>query len=257
MPPCPAETTVWESMKAKNFLLSTLNNTRGWVSVVGTKGAGKTQRVLSTCHTLLSTSRNKDFVWVDFNGIGRYPQSIPGLIPCQPPLSHPLSHTLSVKSNLLDVVWVDFDCDFNNGIGSDMEAISRVVYQLGLRQVCKSSMSTRTKTKIFTHHPSSVPQSLSTTPHSYSIPTSSLLSSLLRLGVCKAGFPVGLSVLPLLVARRVRRGLRLARDRYAAQSNLQSNCTSQSNPIKSYPSQSNPQSILSSHCSLFLCTLSY
>ena len=89
MPPCPAETTVWESMKAKNFLLSTLNNTRGWVSVVGTKGSGKTQRVLSTCHTLLSTSRNKDFVWVDFNGIG-----------------------------------------------SDMEAISRVVYQLGLRQVC-------------------------------------------------------------------------------------------------------------------------
>ena len=180
MPPCPAETTVWESMKAKNFLLSTLNNTRGWVSVVGTKGAGKTQRVLSTCHTLLSTSRNKDFVWVDFNGIGRYPQSIPGLIPCQPPLSHPLSHTLSVKSNLLDVVWVDFDCDFNNGIGSDMEAISRVVYQLGLRQVCKSSMSTRTKTKIFTHHPSSVPQSLSTTPHSYSIPTSSLLFVAIR-----------------------------------------------------------------------------
>ena len=75
MPPCPPETTVWESMKAKNFLLSTLNNTRGWVSVVGTKGSGKTQRVLSTCHTLLTTSRNKDFVWVDFNGIGMCPWS--------------------------------------------------------------------------------------------------------------------------------------------------------------------------------------
>ena len=54
LPPRPATECVWESMKAKNFMRSTLQQTKGWVSVSGPKMAGKSARVLSTCHALIN-----------------------------------------------------------------------------------------------------------------------------------------------------------------------------------------------------------
>jgi hypothetical protein len=54
MPPCPIEEVVWPNVKTKFSFYTTLSNTRGWVSVSGPRGSGKSLRVLSSCHSLLA-----------------------------------------------------------------------------------------------------------------------------------------------------------------------------------------------------------
>ena len=137
MPPCPIEEVVWPNIKTKFSFYTTLSNTRGWVSVSGPRGSGKSLRVLSSCHSLLAN-----------RSVGAYHSSVPiatvalllfVLLSWRPHLTH-LVRFLSYRSYFVlaigtccskdrDFIWVDLQ-----GVESEMEAVSRAVYQLGMRK---------------------------------------------------------------------------------------------------------------------------